>query len=295
MSTHPWDTNFSPATLGGFQVGEADRPGGGWDSQTVPIDPSSDTLLPLREGTSDLPETLSEKERVSRFVASLQGLQVEPRLREEVTRGLNNPSALAVSGERLYLADLGANKIVSYAVDGNGRLSDSRDEIAGFSQSFRSRSVGRAAVSRGFGRRKNCLLCDWRGGRAADWRARRDYDRFTLLGNLVASNGRIYVADAAIFETNYLVKSYEIGANGTLSSGSAQESEIDFAFQALAISGDRMFVAADRQIASYEINSGALSNPRIISILDNPSALLAADGRLYVADADADKNRLLRD
>ena len=50
-----------------------------------------------------------------------------------------------------------------------------------------------------------------------------------------------------------------------------------------------MFVAADRQIVSYDINSGALSNPRIISILDNPSALLAADGRLYVADADADK------
>ena len=158
-----------------------------------------------------------------------------------------------MSGERLYLADSGDAKIASYAIGAaDGRLTGARDEIT---------------------------------------------SGFTILGNLVASNGRIYVADTAIgvnpstseFETNYLVKSYEIGTNGTLSIGSAQESEIDFAFQALAISGDRMFVAADRQIASYEINSGALSNPRIISILDNPSALLAADGRLYVADADADK------
>ena len=287
---------FQPATLGGFQVGEADRPGGGWDSQTVPIDPSSDTLLPLREGTSDLPETLSEKERVSRFVASLQGLQVEPRLREEVTRGLNNPSALAVSGERLYLADLGANKIVSYAVDGNGRLSDSRDEIVGLANPSALAVSGERLYLADSGDAK---IASYAIG-AADGRLTGARDEitsgFTILGNLVASNGRIYVADTAIgvnpstseFETNYLVKSYEIGANRVLSSGSA-ESEIDFAFQALAISGDRMFVAADRQIASYEINSGALSNPRIISILDNPSALLAADGRLYVADADADK------
>ena len=253
--------------------------------------------MPLREGTSDLPETLSEKERVSRFVASLQGLQVEPRLREEVTRGLNNPSALAVSGERLYLADLGANKIVSYAVDGNGRLSDSRDEIVGLANPSALAVSGERLYLADSGDAK---IASYAIG-AADGRLTGARDEitsgFTILGNLVASNGRIYVADTAIgvnpstseFETNYLVKSYEIGTNGTLSIGSAQESEIDFAFQALAISGDRMFVAADRQIASYEINSGALSNPRIISILDNPSALLAADGRLYVADADADK------
>ena len=120
---------FQSATLGGFQVGEADRPGGGWDSQTVPIDPSSDTLLPLREGTSSLPETLPQEERVRLFVASLRG---DSRLREDVVRGLNNLSALAVAGERLYLADSGAGRIVSYAVGENdGRLSDSRDELVG--------------------------------------------------------------------------------------------------------------------------------------------------------------------
>ena len=285
---------FRPAERGGFQVGEAERPGGGWDSQTVPIDPSSNALLPLREGTSDLAETLSEKERVSRFVASLRG---EPRLRQEVARGLNNPSALAVANGRMYLADLGANKIVSYAVDGNGRLSDSRDEIVGLANPSALAVSGERLYLADSGDAK---IASYAIG-AADGRLTGARDEitsgFTLLGNLVASSVRIYVADTAIgfnpstseFETNYLVKSYEVGANGVLSSGSAQESEIDFAFQALAISGDRMFVAADRQIVSYEIDSGALSNPRIISILDNPSALLAADGRLYVADADADK------
>ena len=121
------------------------------------------TLLPPRADTSPLPI----KERVSRFVASLRG---EPRLRQEVARGLNNPSALAVSGERLYLADLGANKIVSYAVDGNGRLSDSRDEIVGLANpSALAVANGRLYLADS-GERKNCLLCDWRGGRAADWR-----------------------------------------------------------------------------------------------------------------------------
>ena len=284
---------FQSAADGGFQVGEANRPGGGWDSQTVPIDPSSNALLPLREGTSDLAETLSEKERVSRFVASLRG---EPRLRQEVARGLNNPSALAVANGRMYLADLGANKIVSYAVDGNGRLSDSRDEIVGLANPSALAVSGDRLYLADSGDRKIASYAIGADGQLTNARDEITIG-FTLLGNLVASSVRIYVADTAIgfnpstseFETNYLVKSYEVGANGVLSSGSAQESEIDFAFQALAISGDRMFVAADRQIASYEINSGALINPRIISILDNPSALLAANRRLYVADADADK------
>ena len=115
---------FQSAADGGFQVGEASIPDGGWNAQTVPIYPSSMTLLPPRADTSPLPI----KERVSRFVASLRG---EPRLRQEVARGLNNPSALAVANGRMYLADLGASRIVSYAVGGNGRLSDSRDEIVG--------------------------------------------------------------------------------------------------------------------------------------------------------------------
>ena len=281
---------FQSAADGGFQVGEASIPDGGWNAQTVPIYPSSMTLLPPRAGTSPLPI----KERVSRFVASLRG---EPRLRQEVARGLNNPSALAVANGRMYLADLGANKIVSYAVDGNGRLSDSRDEIVGLANPSALAVSGERLYLADSGDAK---IASYAIG-TADGRLTGARDEitsgFTLLGNLVASSVRIYVADTAIgfnpstseFETNYLVKSYTVSANGVLSSGSAQESEIDFAFQALAISGDRMFVAADRQIASYEINSGALSNPRIISILDNPSALLAANGRLYVADADADK------
>ena len=272
---------FQSAADGGFQVGEANRPGGGWDSQTVPIDPSSNALLPLREGTSNLAEALSEKERVSRFVASLRG---DSRLREEVTRGLNTPFALAVARGRLYLADLGAGRIVSYAVGENGgRLSDSRDEIVGLTNPSALAVAGERLYLADSGDAKIASYSIGTDGRLTG--ARDEITSgFTILGNLVASNERIYVADSLF--GNYFVKSYKIGANGTLSSVSIQESAID-AYQALAISGEWMFVAADRQIVSYEIiGSGTLSNPRIISIPDNPSALLAAGGRLYVADAD---------
>ena len=214
---------FQSAADGGFQVGEASIPDGGWNAQTVPIYPSSMTLLPPRADTSPLPI----KERVRRFVASLRG---EPRLRQEVARGLNNPSALAVANGRMYLADLGANKIVSYAVDGNGRLSDSRDEIVGLANPSALAVSGERLYLADSGDAK---IASYAIG-AADGRLTGARDEitsgFTLLGNLVASNERIYVADTAIgfnpstseFETNYLVKSYAIGANGVLSSGSAR-------------------------------------------------------------------------
>ena len=289
---------FQPATLGGFQVGEADRPGGGWDSQTVPIDPSSDTLLPLREGTSSLSETLPEKERVSRFVASLRG---DSRLREDVVRGLTNLSALAVAGERLYLADSGSGRIVSYAVGENdGRLSDSRDEIVGLT------NPSALAVSGG-----RLYFADSGSARIASYAIGVDGQLLTLeasneiilagnprriIGDFAASDERIYVTYTAVdintFQSEHFIHPFKIGVNGLLSSEDAQESAIDFVPRSfVAISGERLFVATNEQIASYAIGvDGALSaNPLIISIPDNPSALLAANGRLYVADDTADK------
>ena len=290
---------FQPATLGGFQVGEADRPGGGWDSQTVPIDPSSDTLLPLREGTSSLPETLPQEERVRLFVASLRG---DSRLREDVVRGLTNLSALAVAGERLYLADSGSGRIVSYAVGENdGRLSDSRDEIVGVT------NPSALAVSAS-GR---LYFADSGSARIASYAIGVDGQLLTLeasneiilagnprriIGDFAASDERIYVTYTAVdintFQSEHFIHPFKIGVNGLLSSEDAQESAIDFVPRSfVAISGERLFVATNEQIASYAIGEdGALSaNPLIISIPDNPSALLAANGRLYVADDTADK------
>ena len=109
---------FQSTVLGGFQVGEANLLGESWNAQSVSIDPSSGILLPTRADTSPLPP----KERIRRFVASLQG---EPRLREEVARELDTPSALAATSGRLYLAQgATSGKIASYAIDEEGRLSD---------------------------------------------------------------------------------------------------------------------------------------------------------------------------
>ena len=284
---------FQSAADGGFQVGEASIPDGGWNAQTVPIYPSSMTLLPPRADTSPLPI----KERVSRFVASLRG---EPRLRQEVARGLNNPSALAVANGRMYLADLGASRIVSYAVGGNGRLSDSRDEIVGLANpSALAVANDRLYLVESGESRITSYAIGGGGDLTPDASDEIVLSRLGFLGvstpavlvDLVASNKRIYVtgADFPFGDTDYFVKSYAVDTGGAFSSASTLT--INFASQALAISDERLFVAADRQIVSYAtVAGGVLSdNPQIIPITDNPSALLVAGGRLYVVDDVADK------
>ena len=285
---------FQSAADGGFQVGEASIPDGGWNAQTVPIYPSSMTLLPPRADTSPLPI----KERVSRFVASLRG---EPRLRQEVARGLNNPSALAVANGRMYLADLGASRIVSYAVGGNGRLSDSRDEIVGLANPSALAVANERLYLVESGESRITSYAIGEGGYLTpDASDEIVLSRPGFLGvsttpallvDLVASNKRIYVtgADFPFDDTDYFVKSYAVDTGGAFSSASTLT--INFASQALAISDERLFVAADRQIVSYAtVAGGVLSdNPQIIPITDNPSALLVAGGRLYVVDDVADK------
>ena len=282
---------FQPATLGGFQVGEAHRLGESWDSQIVPIDPSSDTLLPPRDGTSPLPA----KERVRRFVASLRG---ESRLREEIPRGLNNPSALAVANRRMYLADLGASRIVSYAVGENGQLDDFRDEVDGLS------NPSALAVARGrlyLMESGESRITSYAIGEGGDLTPDSSDEIVLstdgalgvvpaiLVNDLAVSDERIYVTGSDFPYIDYFVKSYAVDTDGVFSSESTLT--IDFTSRALAVSDERLFVAADGQIVSYAIGvGGAFSDTLTISILDdNPSALLVAGERLYVVDAVADK------
>ena len=131
------------------------------------------------------------------------------------------------------------------------------------------------------------------------------------LGDLVASNGRMYVTDSAFAlnpltfepEFNHFIKSYAIGnTGGQLSSG--RELMIDFVPEVFAISDTdkhrRLFIAGtalagNRFVAySYAIgDNGALSNRRQILIPVGASALLVADGRLYVADDNGDNDRIV--
>ena len=282
---------FLPTVRGGFQVGEAGRPGESWEAQTVRIYPSSVTLLPPREDTSPLPI----KERVRRFVASLRG---ESRLREEVASGLNNPSALAAKSERMYLADLGVSKIISYAIGENGHLSDSRDEVDGLSNpSALAVANGRLYLMESGESRITSYAIGEGGDLTPD--ASDEIVLSTRVGDVVfppilvndlaASDRRIYVTGVDLPYTDYFIKSYAVDTDGAFSSESTLT--IDFVSRALAISDERLFVAADRKIISYMIGvDGAFSNTLTISMIsDNPSALLVAARRLYVVDAVADK------
>ena len=295
---------FLPTVRGGFQVGEAHRPSEGWNAQPVPIDPSSGILLPLRADTSRL---LDAKERIGRFVASLQG---EPRLREEVARELDTPSALAATSERLYLAQgAPSGKIVSYAIDEEGRLSDSVETTEQLSAiPALAAASGRLYFTQGF---FDSTISSYRidAGQLNDLRPEIT-SGLGNLGDLVASNGRMYVTDSAFAlnpltfepEFNYFIKSYVIGTiDQKLSSG--RELMIDFAPEVFAISDThrRLFIAGttpveNRFVAySYMIGkNGALSNRRQILIPAGVSALLvAADGRLYVADDNGDNDRVV--
>ena len=49
--------------------------------------------------------------------------------RDEIDIGLNEPIAIAFSGERVYVADPGLDKIISYPVEADGKLGAARDEI----------------------------------------------------------------------------------------------------------------------------------------------------------------------
>ena len=209
--------------------------------------------------------------------------------RDEITIGLNKPSAPALSGGRAYVVNRDGDKIVSYAVGAGGELGAGRDEITTGLDNPRAIafSGGRAYVTDEDGK-----IISYPVEASGELGAGRDEITTGLSAPiaLAFAGGRAYVADIG---SNKII-SYPVGAGGELSAG---RDEITTGLNnplALAFSGGRLYVADDglNKIISYPVEAdGRLGAPRdeITTGLDNPRALAFSGRRLYVADGDLDK------
>ena len=214
--------------------------------------------------------------------------------RDEITTGLDRPSALAFSGGRAYMVDSELDKIISYAVEAGGSLGEARDEItAGLSHpSALAFSGGRAYVA-DFSLRKIISYPVEAGGELG---AGRDEITTGLSGPLVLafSGERAYVADTALDK----IISYPVEAGGVLGLGRDEVTTGLSSPRAIVFSGGRAYVANydfsgdEDKIISYPVEAGGeLGEARdeITTGLSFPSDLAFSGGRAYVTDAGLDK------
>ena len=190
--------------------------------------------------------------------------------RDEITVGLDNPSAIAFSGGRAYVAasvydsnrDRFIGKIISYPVGSDGILGAERDEITtGLSQpSAIAFSGGRAYVT-DFGFDKIISYAVGADGRLGAGRDEITFDLSRLIA-IAFSGGRAYVVD--ILGNEDKIISYAVGADGRLGAG---RDEITPGLDnplALAFSGGRAYVGHGSSYSSGKIISYAVGVGRKI-------------------------------
>ena len=206
--------------------------------------------------------------------------------RDEITAGLREPSALAFSGGRAYVAGYDSGyKIISYPVGAGGELSVGRDEITTGLRSPRALafSGGRAYVAGGG------KIISYPVGADGELGAGRDEITVGLLQPqvLAFSDGRAYVGDYDRDESEYKIISYPVGADGRLGAGRDETPISSGAPNAFAFSGGRVYMAdGNIGIISYPVEAdgelGAARN-EITTGFRNPSALAFSGGRVYGA------------
>ena len=175
--------------------------------------------------------------------------------RDEAT-GLQEPTGIAISGGRVYVADGGLtngrrnnSKIISYPVNADGSLGAARDEII--------------------------------------------VDLNFPVGIAIAG-GRVYVADADITGGEDRIVSYPVGDDGELGAARDETTIVDFLRGGIAIAGGRTYLTDGGQdkIISYPVGAdGGLGAARdeITTALSSPEGIAIAGGRAYVADSNLNK------
>ena len=182
--------------------------------------------------------------------------------RDEIDIGLNEPIALAFSGERVYVADPGLDKIISYPVEADGKLGAARDEIDTGLDDPRAIAMS--------------------GERA--YVADSGLDK--IISYPVEADGN---SGAAAASGDATAKTYAVEASGRL--GAARD-EIDTGLddpRAIAFFGGRAYVAHAglAKIISYPVEAGGrlgAGRDEITTGLPFPIAIAFSGGRAYVAD-----------
>ena len=196
-------------------------------------------------------------------------------MREEEATGLSFPLAIAFSGGRAYVADrLKGNKIISYAMGADGRLSEEgRDEASLFNPRAIAFLRGRAYVASLSG--KIVSYAVKAGGVLG---AGRDEITAGLIKPeaIAFSGGRAYVTDR---DLDKLI-SYAVGADGSLSEARDEVTTDLSDPRAIAISGNRVYVA-DRDID--KIISYSLPLPVSFAVApDLPRAVAQSDSKIEI-------------
>ena len=182
--------------------------------------------------------------------------------RDEIDIGLNEPIAIAFSGERVYVADPGLDKIISYPVEADGKLGAARDEIDTGLDDPRAIAVS--------------------GERA--YVADSGLDK--IISYPVEADGS---SGAVAASGDATAKTYAVEAGGRL--GAARD-EIDTGLddpRAIAFFGGRAYVAHAglAKIISYPVEAGGrlgAGRDEITTGLPFPIAIAFSGGRAYVAD-----------
>ena len=222
--------------------------------------------------------------------------------RDEIAVGLNDPSAIAFSGGRAYVADVdifgNEYKIISYAVGAGGILGEARDEITtGLDgPSAIAFSGGRAYVADVDTFGNEYKIISYAVGAGGILGEARDEITTGLDGPsaIAFSGGRAYVADVDIFGNEDKIISYAVGAGGIL--GEARD-EIMTGLsypQGISFLGGRAYVTdwiLDKIISYPMKEDGRLGEARdeITTGLSAPRAIEFLGGRAYVTDAILDK------
>ena len=219
--------------------------------------------------------------------------------RDEVT-GLPIPAAIAFSDGRAYVADARLKKIISYAVETDGRLGEARDEVTtGLSRPLAiAFSGGRAYVADRFDNKiiSYAVATDGRLGEARDEVTTGLYRPLAI----AFSGDRVYVVASIDSKgKKYKIISYAVEINGRL--GEARdEARDEIALSnpfAIAFSGGRAYVADNAsddedKIISYAVGAdGILGEARdeVTTGLREPFGIAFSGGRAYVVDRGRDK------
>ena len=215
--------------------------------------------------------------------------------RDEAT-GLQEPTGIAISGGRVYVADGGLtngrrnnSKVISYPVETDGSLGAARDEIIiGFHFPYGiAFAGGRAYVTDTDFAGGEDRIVSYPVGEDGELGAARDETTIVdfLRGGIAIAGGRTYLTDGGQDK----IISYPVGADGGLG---APRDEITTALsspEGIAISGGRAYVADSNlnKIISYPVREdGSLGAARdeITTGLSQPRAVAIAGGRAYVTD-----------
>ena len=199
--------------------------------------------------------------------------------RDEITSGLSFPSALAFSGERVYVA-AGAfpGEIISYAVEEGGKLGAARDEITTdlpLPSAIAFSSGGRAYVVDA----NLDKIISYPEGINGSLSAGRDEitTGLSFPSALAFSGERAYVADIDLAK----IISYAVDVNGSLGAGRDEiTTGLDQPF-AIAFSGKRVYVA---DIDLAKIISYPLFSPVSFAVApDAPRVVAQSDSEIEIA------------